>query len=139
MSDAIRAGVTWECDESRADDPDHEWDDNPIGSRYVRFTAVVDRVDGDLVELTVTRSNPHHASPDPDAQLAKSVAKMRAEAKWEPYNEPTPEGNTETHVADEDCVLIADGGKDIDDEDGDLPDRLDNAHWKDRMSFDGGD
>lgn len=110
----IRPGVTWECDESRADDPNHEWPDNPIGSQYVRFTAVIDAVDDDYVELTVTRSNPHTGSPDPGAELAKSADRMCFEAKWQPYDEPAAEGDreadTETNVVDEDCVVMCDGG-----------------------------
>lgn len=108
MNQAIRAGQTWECDESRATDPVHEWPDNPIGGRHVRFTAVVDRIDGDLVELTVTRSNPHHASPDPDAHLAKSAERMRTESKWQLYGDDSIEG--ETHVPADDAVVAADGG-----------------------------
>ena len=76
-------GDTWQCDESRSDEPTHDWPDNPIGRRYVRFTAVVDSVQGDYVELTVTRSNPHVGSPKEGAELAQSKAAMNSTDKWQ--------------------------------------------------------
>lgn len=106
----IRLGVTWECHEGRSDDPDHEWPDNPIGEQYVKFTAVIDTVDDDYVELTVTRSNPHTASPDPGAEIAKSAQRMQSKPKWQPNDEPTLEDETEIHVADEDGIVRCDGG-----------------------------
>ena len=62
---AVEAGQTWRCDESRADPDDvpapH---DVPLWAPHPRFTVVVDRVEDDYVELTVTTGNSHPRTPD---------------------------------------------------------------------------
>jgi len=45
--------------------------------------AVVDERDGDYVAATVTIRNRHHRCPAPGAELAKSIADMREDARWE--------------------------------------------------------
>jgi len=75
-------GDTWECYEGRADDPDHDWPENPFGDRYVRFHAVVAEVHEDYVALTVTRRNRHISAPEPTSEIAKSAKTLEADPRW---------------------------------------------------------
>lgn len=81
---AIRPGTILECNEARADNPQHDFGANytGLGSRYVRFGAVVDRVQGDYVEATVTTRNRHMKAPDPGDQLALSISAILEEDRW---------------------------------------------------------
>jgi hypothetical protein len=78
----LEAGDTLVCDESRGDDPRHDFGESGLGERFPRFCALVDRVQGDYVEATVTRRNPHLKSPDPGAELALSAATIAADPRW---------------------------------------------------------
>jgi len=75
-------GDTWECYEGRADDPDHDWPENPFGDRYVRFHAVVAEVHDDYVALTVTRRNRHISAPEPTSEIAKSAKVLQSDPRW---------------------------------------------------------
>lgn len=78
----LTPGTRIQCDEARAENPRHDFGKSGLGERYPRFTALVDSVQGEYVEATVTRRNPHARSPDPGAHLALSAAKIRDEARW---------------------------------------------------------
>ena len=78
----LTPGTRIQCDEARAESPQHDFSQSGLGEQYPRFTALVDSVQGEYVEATVTRRNPHARSPDPGAELALSAAKIRDEARW---------------------------------------------------------
>ncbi len=48
----------------------------------VRFTALVDSVQGDYIEATVTRSNRHYRSPEFGSSLALSRENLIGSDKW---------------------------------------------------------
>ena len=81
---ALSPGDRIQCDESRADEPCHDFgaDYTGLGPRFVRFHALVDSVQGDYVEATVTRRNPHMKSPEPGTHLALSLAKINDSSRW---------------------------------------------------------
>ena len=54
-----------------------------LWSDTARFHAVVDSVDGDYVEATVTRGNRHYRTPDNGAGLALSRAQLADSEHWE--------------------------------------------------------
>jgi len=85
MSDDTYApGTTILCDESRADPADvPEPHTDAMWADYPRFHMVVDSVDGDYVEATVTRSNDHPRAPEHGSTLAKSIAVLEGESRWE--------------------------------------------------------
>ena len=80
---AVEAGQTWRCDESRADPDDvpapH---DVPLWPAHVRFTAVVDRVEEDYVELTVTRGNSHPRVPTIGGEVVSTVETLTRDDRW---------------------------------------------------------
>jgi len=80
---AVEAGQTWRCDESRADPDDvpapH---DVPLWAPHPRFTAVVDRVEEDYVELTVTRGNSHPRTPEFGAEMVSTVETLTSGNRW---------------------------------------------------------
>jgi hypothetical protein len=80
----LAAGDTLVCDESRAEEPRHDFgsDYTGLGPRFVHFRALVDRVQDDYVEATVTMRNPHLKAPDPGAELALSAATIAADPRW---------------------------------------------------------
>ena len=82
-ADVVTAGQTWRCDESRADPDDvpapH---DVPLWPAHVRFTAVVDRVEDDYVELTVTTGNSHPRTPDFGAEMVSTVETLTSGNRW---------------------------------------------------------
>ncbi|UIP00318.1 hypothetical protein Hbl1158_02810 [Halobaculum sp. CBA1158] len=80
--DALEPGDVLRCTEAR--DPVRE-DTSELEPELPRFRAVVDERDGDYVAATVTLRNRHYRCPDPDDELAKSIATMRADARWEVY------------------------------------------------------
>lgn len=81
---ALSRGDRIQCDESRADDPRHDFgaDYTGLGPRFVRFHALVDSVQGNYVEATVTRRNPHMKSPNPGTRLALSLTKIGDDPRW---------------------------------------------------------
>jgi hypothetical protein len=81
-SNGLTPGVSICCNEARAESPRHDFGESGLGPRYPRFTAVVDSVQGEYVEATVARRNPHARSPDPGAHLALSATTIRDEARW---------------------------------------------------------
>lgn len=79
----IVAGATLHYHEGRAEEPERVWEDNPFGSKYVTFRAVVDSVQGDYVELTTTtQPNGHVHAPDFGASMAKSKAVIESDPRW---------------------------------------------------------
>lgn len=79
----VEAGQTWRCDESRADLDDvpepHEvslWEPQP------RFDAVVDQVEEDYVELTVTTGNSHPRTPAFGAEMVSTVETLTSDPRW---------------------------------------------------------
>ncbi len=88
MSALERAGVvtpgqSWTCDESRADPEDvPEPHDVPLWAPHPRFSAVVDRVEDDLVELTVTTGNSHPRTPDFGADVVSTVETLTSDPRW---------------------------------------------------------
>ncbi|OYR69748.1 SNF2/RAD54 family helicase [Halorubrum sp. E3] len=80
---AVEAGQTWQCDESRADlDDVPEPHDVPLWEPQPRFTAVVDRVADDYVELIVTRGNSHPRTPDTGAEIVSTVETLTSDPRW---------------------------------------------------------
>ena len=79
----VEAGQTWRCDESRADPDDvpapH---DVPLWEPQPRFTAVVDRVEEDYVELTVATGNSHPRTPDFGAEMVSTVETLTSDPRW---------------------------------------------------------
>jgi len=80
-ADVVTAGQTWRCDESRADPDDVPRPTYRCGRR-VRFTAVVDRVEEDYVELTVTTGNSHPRTPDFGAEMVSTVETLTSGNRW---------------------------------------------------------
>lgn len=78
----LTPGTRIQCDEAHAESPQHNFGQSGLGERYPRFTALIDSVQGEYVEATVTRRNPHARSPDPGAHLALSAANIHDEARW---------------------------------------------------------
>jgi hypothetical protein len=82
-ADVVTAGQTWRCDESRADPDDvpapH---DVPLWAPHPRFNAVVDRVEDDYVELTVTTGNSHPRTPDFGAEMVSTVETLTRDDRW---------------------------------------------------------
>lgn len=91
QSQRIQPGQTWELSERRADEPTHDFGPEyaGLGSRFVRFTAVVDHVDAkhDYVELTVTTRNRHLKSPDAGTHIAQTCSNLHERPEWELYHE----------------------------------------------------
>ena len=79
----IQPGTSINCDESRAN-PDAVPDPHTeaMWADYPRFSAVVDHVDGDYVEATVTRSNDHPRAPDHGCSLAKCKQELSESDRW---------------------------------------------------------
>ena len=82
-ADVVTAGQTWRYDESRADPDDvpapH---DVPLWAPHPRFNAVVDRVEDDYVELTVTTGNSHPRTPDFGAEMVSTVETLTRDDRW---------------------------------------------------------
>ena len=82
-ADVVTAGQTWRCDESRADPDDvpapH---DVPLWAPHPRFTAIVDRVEDDYVELTVTTGNSHPRTPEFGAEMVSTVETLTSGNRW---------------------------------------------------------
>jgi hypothetical protein len=78
----LAPGTRIQCNEARAESPQHDFGESGIGPRYPRFTVLVDSVQGEYVEATVTRRNPHARSPDPGAHLALSATSIHDESRW---------------------------------------------------------
>ena len=98
-ADVVTAGQAWRCDESRADPDDvpapH---DVPLWPAHVRFTAVVDRVEEDYVELTVTTGNSHPRTPDFGAEMVSTVETLTSGNRWTLESDASsgqPVGDTE--------------------------------------------
>ena len=88
MSVVERAGVvergqTWRCDEAEADPDDvPEPHDVPLWGPHPRFTAVVDRVEDDYVELTAATGNSHPRTPEFGADVVSTVETLTSDARW---------------------------------------------------------
>ena len=79
----VEAGQTWRCDESRADPDDVPAPHNvPLWEPQPRFDAVVDRVEDDYVELTVTTGNSHPRTPDFGAEMVSAVETLTSDPRW---------------------------------------------------------
>ena len=82
-ADVVTAGQAWRCDESRADPDDvpapH---DVPLWAPHPRFTVVVDRVEDDYVELTVTRGNSHPRVPTIGGEVVSTVETLTRDDRW---------------------------------------------------------
>ncbi|PHQ44646.1 SNF2/RAD54 family helicase [Halorubrum sp. C3] len=79
----VEAAQTWRCDESRADPEDvPEPHDVPLWEPQPRFTAVVDRVEEDYVELTVATGNSHPRTPAFGAEIVSTVATLTSDPRW---------------------------------------------------------
>ena len=53
-----------------------------LWSDTVRFTALVDSVQGDYIEATVTRGNRHYRTPEVGSELALSRENLIESDKW---------------------------------------------------------
>lgn len=85
---AVEAGQTWRCDESQADPGDvPEPHDVPLWASQPRFSAVVDRVDEDYVELTVGTGNGHPRTPDFGAEIVSTVETLTSDPRWSPRDD----------------------------------------------------
>ena len=73
-------GDTWRCTEDDA--PKTDAHDVELWPSFPRFTAVVDRVEGDYVELTVATGNDHPRTPAFGASLAKSLDTLKESDRW---------------------------------------------------------
>jgi len=82
----VTSGQRWECNEARADPDDvpEPHDTVPLWEDQPRFTALVDRVQGDYVELTATTGNSHPRTPDFGAEIALSASTLRDDPRWKP-------------------------------------------------------
>jgi len=104
----IRRAQTWECNEARADaedvPPAHDtvglWPDHP------RFSAVVDRVQGDVAELVVATSNSHPRAPDLGDCVDVHVEKLLEQDRWSLKSDAA---DVEDSAADP--PLVTDGGQ----------------------------
>jgi len=79
MTAELSPGTSLKCNESReggAGSP------TPLWGAHPRFTAVVDRVQGDYIEATVTRGNGHPRTPDFGAKLSLSKQQIQQGEKW---------------------------------------------------------
>lgn len=84
LEDEVGGGTVLRYSERRGEPPGRVWPGNPFGSPYVRYWAVVDRAQGDYLELTVTRRHRGHVhAPEPGATLAKSRAVIQDDTRWE--------------------------------------------------------
>lgn len=80
---AVEAGQVWRCNEANADPDDvPEPHDVPLWESYPRFDVVVDRVEGDYVELTVTDGNSHPRTPDFGAEMVSTVETLTSDPRW---------------------------------------------------------
>ncbi|EMA69154.1 SNF2/RAD54 family helicase [Halorubrum aidingense JCM 13560] len=82
-SQVVEAGQTWRCDEARAAPDDvpapH---DVPLWAPHPRFSAIVDRVQDDYVELTVTTGNSHPRTPAFGAEMVSTVETLTNDPRW---------------------------------------------------------
>jgi len=78
----IERGQTWQLNEAERTDPPAEPHSVAMWADYPRFSAVVDSVQGDYVELTVTMSNDHPRSPTFGDTLAKSAERLTEQPEW---------------------------------------------------------
>jgi len=77
----IERGTTLLCDESRGKNvPDGH--DKAIWSDHPRFKALVDRVQGDYIEATVSSSNDHPRTPEFGSELAVSKKSVAEKDVW---------------------------------------------------------
>lgn len=84
----ISRGDTWECNEARADPDDvPEPHDVELWEPHPRFRALVDRVQGDYVEMTVVSSNSHPRSPEFGDHIAASAEKLQSQPRWRPVDD----------------------------------------------------
>ena len=79
----VERGQIWQCNEACAD-PDDVPDPHDVAlwESHPRFRAVVDRVDGSYVELTVSQSNDHPRSPEFGAEIATSTTQLTGQDRW---------------------------------------------------------
>lgn len=79
----VEAGQVWRCDEAQADPEDvPEPHDVPLWEPYPRFDALIDRVEGDYVELTVAAGNSHPRTPDLGAEIVSTIETLTGDPRW---------------------------------------------------------
>jgi hypothetical protein len=108
MSVLERAGVVepgqmWRCNEARADPNDvpapH---DVPLWEPHPRFTAVVDTIEVDYVELTVTTGNSHPRTPTHGAEVVSTVETLTRDDRWAlQADAPSARSTGDTGTADD--------------------------------------
>jgi len=83
MTDAVEPSQKWECNEARAD-PGKVPDPHDVGlwESHRRFVAVVDRVEDDYVEMTVSRTNDHPDSPSFRDSVVTTTSKLLTQDRW---------------------------------------------------------
>lgn len=82
-SGAVERGQTWRCNEARANAEDvPESHDVPLWEPHPRFDVVVDSVQEDYVELTVTTGNSHPRTPTHGAELVSTVETLTSDPRW---------------------------------------------------------
>ena len=79
----VECGQTWRCNEARANPEDvPEPHDVPLWAPHPRVDVVVDSVQGDYVELTVTTGNSHPRTPTHGAELVSTVETLTSDPRW---------------------------------------------------------
>ncbi|MDS0280041.1 hypothetical protein NDI85_19845 [Halomicroarcula sp. S1AR25-4] len=113
---AVRRGQTWTCNEAHADAADvpPAHDTVSLWPDYPRFAAVVDRVEGDVAQLTAGTSNSHPRAPDLGDTVDIHVDRLHGQARW---------SLTSAASTTEDPPLVTDGGRVEDDVVHDLTNR----------------
>lgn len=82
-SGAVEAGQVWRCNEAQANPADvPEPHDVPLWEPHPRFDVVVDSVQADYVELTVTTGNSHPRTPTHGSELVSTVETLTSDPRW---------------------------------------------------------
>lgn len=77
----VAPGQTWICTVANKDDPPEPHTES-MWADYPQFRAVVDSVQDDYVELTVSGSDDHPRSPDFGADVVETTTGLNDKTEW---------------------------------------------------------